>query len=82
MPAQESGGSITSNTGAMGANKPGDSEERDRTDRRRKTDEEHPEDPEGKWMRSKGPKRKSEDEDEREREQAGEHFEVFEEAMH
>ena len=50
IPAQGSGGS--SSSGAMGANKPEDSEVLDRTDKKRQADEEHPEDPErfdGKW---------------------------------
>ena len=44
MPAQGSGGSFSSSSGAIGANKPEDSEERDRTDQKRKADEKHPED--------------------------------------
>ena len=69
MQPQRSGGS-SSSSGAMGANKSEDFEERDTTDKRRKADEVHPEDPErsdGKWMRSEGPKKKAEDEEEESR---------------
>ena len=44
----------------VGANIPEDSEEQDRTEKKRKADEEHPE-------RSEGPKWKAEDEDEESR---------------
>ena len=69
MPAQGSGGSSSSSF-AMGARKPEAAHDRDRTDKKRKADEEHSEDPErsdGKCVRSEGPKRKGEDEDEESR---------------
>ena len=50
--------------------KPEYSEERDRTDKKRKADEEHPGDPErsdGKSVRSEALKRKAEDEDQERR---------------
>ena len=65
MPAHGSDGS--SSSGAMGARKPDDVKERNRTDKQRKADVAHPEDPErtvGKWMRAGGSKRNAGDEDE------------------
>ena len=49
-------GSGRSSSDAMGASKPEDSEKRDRTDKKSKTDEEHPEDP----KRSDGMRKRSE----------------------